>query len=205
MQVGWPDGIPSATNTAARRPALPAPKSGPRAARWKWRRLSQIQSPYRRPVDRRLTQGGSWTSNTTPTQLTYSLDLAPGGLSWSEGPGSTADAVARALQEWSNVADITFTKVGIDSNEQFNTSTADMAFSLSYGQMIRRFGLIGFAEFPDPSISDNFRNQAGEPRLRTGFDGNSYPHPEGDVFIEDKWSGFSDTQPGGRRIPGDHA
>src|SRR5882724_1227494 len=195
MQAGWPDGYSVGHEYSGAASGLAGAEVRP--ARCEVEMATPVSNSVPLtgdPLIDGLTQGGSWTPNGTPTQLTYSLDLAPGGLSWSD---STADAVARALQEWSNVADLTFTKVGVTSGEQFNDSTADMAFSLSFGQMIRRFGLIGFAVFPDPSISDDFRNQLVNRVFRSSFDGSSYPHPEGDVFIEAKWSGFSDTQPGG--------
>src|SRR4030095_2365 len=105
-----------------------------------------------------LIQGGSRTTDGSPAhtahQLTYSLDLSPSGVSWS---ADVAKALEQALTAWSNVADISFTKVGTDSSVQFNLdASADLAFALANGEMRRHHGLIGFSDFPDPNTAAGF-------------------------------------------------
>src|SRR5262249_61692072 len=82
-----------------------------------------------------LLQGGSWTTDGNPAdtahQLTYSITNVPARV---YAPQFT-DAIAAAFAAWSSVADITFTKTGIDWQTQFNDSAADLAVSLTGGQL----------------------------------------------------------------------
>src|SRR5262249_45120354 len=113
-----------------------------------------------------------------------------------------ANTVAQALQAWANVADITFVKSNEGPNTPFELSGADLAFSLADGQLVqRRIGAIGLSDFPDPSGAADFRSFMDFMwrSFNVTYD-TSYPHPEGDVFLESNWSGWGDFQPGGAEL-----
>jgi len=91
----------------------------------------------------------------------------------------------RGPQEWSNVADHHLTKVGIDSNEQFKPKHRGYGFQpFPYGQMIRRFGLIGSRSFR----TRPYRAISGKPACNRGssarLERQQLPASRGRLFIE---------------------
>ena len=144
-----------------------------------------------------LVQGGSWTadgsSSDTAHQLTYSLTWL-GNRSIADW---LADPISSALAAWSDVADISFTKVGPDWVTPVTDSNADLTFH-AHGRVRRDFGAVGLAVFPDPHNGDAFLQALSEVLGTT--DRSNYPNPEGDVFIETSSPGVTYTQPGGAEL-----
>jgi Ca2+-binding RTX toxin-like protein len=133
-----------------------------------------------------LVQGSSWQFGGGPRTLTYSFNL-------NDGPGGAftgvfIDAVNRALAEWSNVANISFQNIA--SGSFYYESQADLAFTLTGNELQRDLGAVGLAVFPDPAF-------AGTLRDGFGFTAADYPNPEGDVFLDNFYSGFSFLYAGG--------
>ena len=144
-----------------------------------------------------LMQGSSWTFQGQPRQLTYSLNLnfdidtqgtvtAGVGGTWPANP-AIADAVARALAAWSTVANIGFSR--ITSGTYLFQSTADIAFALTGDDLQAAVGAVGLGFFPDPAYATASINDFGYTRTE-------YPRPEGDVLLDNFYSGFASVADG---------
>ena len=148
------------------------------------------------PLKDGLLQGGSWTF-AGERVVTYSLNLnfdinhqgqvvpAPGGT-WEASPGMT-DAFTRAIAAWANVIDVRFQKV--TSGSYVFESTADIAVALT-GTDLQRAGNIAMGLFPDPATARSLISDFG-------YSAAQYPRPEGDVFLDNFYSGFSYLNDGG--------
>ncbi len=132
-----------------------------------------------------LVQGGSWRFAESPV-LTYSLNLDEGYVvDWT---AAHADALARAFQAWSSVADLTFQV--ISSGTYSNESSADIAAALSSDSVPDHPELAGVGLPPDTDLG-NLILGAG------GIDRTTYPGPEGDVYFLTRHPAFQYLQPGG--------
>lgn len=127
-----------------------------------------------------LTCGASWTFPTADHLLTYSFS------SWPDFTGGTwtqpwEDAMRGALQQWANVADLRFVESG--SGTSIDQSPADMAFAQTWviGYL---FGAAAMGLPPSPIIVDQITNRP------------VWPHGEGDILLNQLWSGFSSLEPG---------
>ncbi len=138
-----------------------------------------------------LLQGGSWTSFTNfrdfPDRLhvpvlTYSFSLEPG----TDGAWTPAlqNAVRYAFDQWSAVANLTFSELG--SGSAIESSLADLAIAPigSFGA-----GLLAIGIFPDPEAADQL---FGHP--------SSYLKPEGDIYFDDQVSPMKELKPGGAGV-----
>jgi len=121
-----------------------------------------------------LVQGGRWSSGS----LTYSFHDE-----WSFGYWSTAQtsSVEGALQTWSAVANLNFTRVETYGGWTEN-SPADMAFSLVDG-MGAVTGAAAIGVSPDTDVGDYVRDYLGW-ALDTYLSTYDYPRPEGDIFFD---------------------
>ena len=137
-----------------------------------------------------LTQGSAWQFGGGPRVITYSLSVndtvddsgRPLGGTWAQSP-ALQDAVERAFALWANVADITFQRISVDG--VFSQSPADIAVVLTGNELGDEFLAVGI--FPDPSYVDRIFDE------RT-----VYPHPEGDIAIDNYDSVFATLQQGSR-------
>ena len=142
-----------------------------------------------------LAQGGSWVF-AGPRVLTYSLNInfddGPGGgfIPGSGGnwTGPLGDAFGRALTAWSNVANLTFQLA--NSGTYFFESSADIAAAVTGNDLLMQVDAIGFGIFPDAGIGNSFLQALG-------FTRTSYPRPEGDVFFDNYYEGYSYLDDGG--------
>lgn len=134
-----------------------------------------------------LTQGSAWQFS-GPRVLTYSFSLYDVGAEYAWTP-TWRNAIRQALEEWSNVADITFSEVG--SGTDFTVSPADIAFSLSGRDLSEGSitGLLAAGIFPSPTFASLFRDAAK-------VEGVTYANPEGDVFFDHLNSAFASVAPG---------
>lgn len=135
-----------------------------------------------------LTWGAAWQFGAAPHVLTYSLSLNdnPNGGAWSTAMSS---AVGAALAAWSNVANISFLESG--SGTVYTQSTADLAFILTGNELQTNVpGVVGLGLPPSPSFADTLLTTGGGNRT-------VYPQPEGDIALDNYYSGFSYTNPGG--------
>ena len=145
-----------------------------------------------------LAQGGAWQFGTGARTLTYSFninfDLGFGGgiVPGSGGNWTTplVEAVNRALAEWSNVANISFQNIA--SGTYYFESNADLAFTLTGAdlQSDPETPALALGIFPDNSFAALVRDIHAEVGI-------AYPKPEGDVFIDNYYPGFSVLYPGG--------
>ena len=135
-----------------------------------------------------LTWGAAWQFGGGARVLTYSLSLNdnPNGGAWN---AAMSDAVRAALAAWSNVANISFVESG--SGTVYTQSTADLAFILTGNELQTDApGVVGLGLPPSPSFANSL--------LATGGGNRSmYPQPEGDVALDNYYSGFGYTSPGG--------
>lgn len=132
-----------------------------------------------------LTWGAAWQFGGGAQVLTYSLSLNdnPNGGAWN---ATLSDAVRAALAAWSNVANISFVESG--SGTAFNLSTADLAFILTGNELPTNApGVVGLGLPPSPSFANSL----------LGGNRSAYPQPEGDIALDNYYSGFGYTSPGG--------
>jgi len=133
-----------------------------------------------------LTWGAAWDFSGDVHTLTYSLSLndSPNGGAWTP---ALSNAVRLALAEWSNVANLTFVESG--SGGVYDQSPADLAFILT-GNEMQAQGVVGLGLPPSPSYADSLLAASGGTRT-------AYRQPEGDVALDNYYSGFSYLDPGG--------
>lgn len=140
------------------------------------------------PIDG-LVQGSAWSFGGGPAVLTYSLNVndtesSPGvplGGTWAQY-GALANAVDRAFAEWVKVSNFTFTAIGVGG--VYNTSSADIAVTLTGSDLQTNFGAASLGFFPDPIFGNVIREAA----IAEGF---TYPNPEGDLFFDNFLPAFS--------------
>lgn len=125
-----------------------------------------------------LVEGGKWYLTGTRT-LTYSFhDTAYG--SWT---AAGKQMFADALQAWSNVANINFAQAtGISTSTPTGQSTADLAFTAA-GSHLADFTsdqAVAVGVFPDSAWGNSMRYWLGESI-------SSYPQPEGDIYIDQRY------------------
>ncbi|MBK7016909.1 MAG: M10 family metallopeptidase C-terminal domain-containing protein [Sulfuritalea sp.] len=135
-----------------------------------------------------LTWGAAWQFGGGAQVLTYSLSLNdnPNGGAWNT---TMSNAVWAALAAWSNVANISFVESG--SGTVYTQSTADLAFILTGNELQTEMpGAVGVGLPPSPSLANAWLAAGGGNR-------SVYPQPEGDVALDNYYSGFSYTSPGG--------
>ena len=135
-----------------------------------------------------LTWGAAWQFGGGAQVLTYSLSLNdnPNGGAWN---ATMSNAVRAALAAWSNVANISFVESG--SGTVYTQSTADLAFILTGNEMQSAVpGVVGLGLPPSPSFANSLLASGGGDRY-------VYPQPEGDIALDNYYSGFSYTSPGG--------
>lgn len=138
-----------------------------------------------------LVQGSAWQFGNGPRVITYSLsinDNAAGGTWGSQY--SLAFAVHRAFDAWAAVANVTF--VETDSGSVYLSSTADIAV-IPTGNELQQIsegmlGALGF--FPSPAYIESFFASLGATR-------SDYPHPEGDVLLDNYTQPFQYLDNGG--------
>lgn len=133
-----------------------------------------------------LIEGGSWSPKPT-TVLTYSLnhtEYETSGFSWTSAYSTT---VSQVLAAWAAVVDIRFTQ--ISSGYYSYQSSADIAIAPASG-ILNEYGAAAAGIFPDTAWGDTFLADLGVSR-------SFYPNPEGDLFINEVYEGFSYLQPGG--------
>ncbi|MBI4989460.1 MAG: hypothetical protein HZC23_11625 [Rhodocyclales bacterium] len=133
---------------------------------------------------RGLLQGGSWQFSGSHL-LTYALHTDTPTYTWTAGHIS---AVAQAFAAWSAVADIQFQSVTTGATAQF--SPADLAIVLS-GQLNSYYpSAAAIGVIPDPGLANAVLASLGMNRA-------SYPHPEGDVWLNAAVPDVSYSAPGG--------
>ena len=135
-----------------------------------------------------LTWGAAWQFGGGAQVLTYSLSLNdnPNGGAWNT---TMSNAVRAALAAWSNVANISFVESG--SGTVYTQSTADLAFILTGNELQTEMpGAVGVGLPPSPSLANAWLAAGGANR-------SVYPQPEGDIALDNYYSGFSYTSPGG--------
>lgn len=125
-----------------------------------------------------MLEGGSWRFSGAHT-LTYSFSLndTPGMQ-----PAWTADlkaAVVRGFAAWSAVADLQFVEAG--SGTVYTQSPADLAIALTGTELQTDYGAVGMAMFPNTE----------------GSGWGTWPHPSGDIFLDNGYSGFRYLSTGG--------
>jgi Ca2+-binding RTX toxin-like protein len=122
-----------------------------------------------------VIQGGAWTAALPgdPIVLTYSFynDSDYTSKQWT---ASEKANIAKALDAWASVANISFVYVEADG-DSFLTANVDMPFTWAGDNG----NVIGMALFPDPDYVDS--------QFLPGFleDRTTYAQPEGDVFLFD--------------------
>jgi serralysin len=134
-----------------------------------------------------LIQGSAWQFGGGPHALSYSLSLndSPNGGAWS---GGLAAAVRLAFDNWSYVANLSFTETS--DFTVFTQSTAEIAVTLTGDDIQQAIpGAVGLGIFPSPSYGDLFVTLGD-------YDRASYPRPEGDVFLDNSFSGYNLLTPG---------
>src|SRR3990167_994677 len=141
------------------------------------------------PIDDRfingLLQGGKWQLNSSHV-VTYSFSHTTYERQfWTS---SQQAAVSKALSVWSAVADIKFQNI---PSGNINQSKADISFGLA-GRLLHQEapGAAAIGLFPDHNIGSDFLSELGISRVQ-------YPNPEGDIFFDDTYIGFSYLQSGG--------
>ncbi|MBI5107138.1 MAG: M10 family metallopeptidase C-terminal domain-containing protein [Rhodocyclales bacterium] len=135
-----------------------------------------------------LTWGAAWQFGGGAQVLTYSLSLNdnPNGGAWT---ATMSNAVRAALAAWSNVANISFVESG--SGTVYTQSAADLAFILTGNELQTNVpGVVGLGLAPSPSFANSLLAAGGGDR-------SVYPQPEGDIALDNYYSGFSYTAPGG--------
>ena len=153
-----------------------------------------------------LVQGSSWTFGGGPRVLTWSLNInedhtsyppgppepGPGG-EWDDHPGMAA-AVARALEAWGRVIDVSFQQLVAPPDQYYFESSADLAITLTGDDLDRVYGqrVAGAALFPDAQYVEENAYSDEE-----GIDRATYPTPEGDVFLDNFEPHFDYLEPGG--------
>ena len=154
-----------------------------------------------------LVQGSTWEFGAGPHLITWSLNInedyttypgpdpqpGPGG-EWDDHPGM-AEAVAKVLAAWADVANITFQQIVVPADQYYFESDADIAFTLTGDDLDRVFAperVAGAAIFPDADYVDDPGNWNGAP-----IDRSIYPAPEGDVFLDNFEPHFGFLAPGG--------
>src|SRR5262245_13978895 len=127
-----------------------------------------------------IRQGSSWDFGGGAHVLTYSLSLNDRTpvTGWS---GSFQAAIQQALGAWSAVADLQFVESG--SGTAFTSSGADLAITLTGNRLTNNLGAVGLGVFPDPNFATTFENAVQ-------YNRGTYPRPEGDVFLDNFYSGF---------------
>lgn len=129
-------------------------------------------------------EGGSWQFP-GPHLLTYALHTDSPSYSWSAGHVS---AVAQVFAAWSAVANIQFQIVATGATAQL--SPADLAVVLSAQLDTYYPNTAAIGVFPDPGIADVLLSSLGMTRV-------TYPHPEGDVWLNATTPDVSYYAPGG--------
>lgn len=145
-----------------------------------------------------LLQGSAWMFS-GPAVLTYSFNTnfdytaqgtpvpAPGG-DWSSNAPLQA-AMELVLARWAAVANLNFAYSAADSGGFAFASSADMAIVLTGSDLQQTFTAVAVGFFPDPGYADATLADSGYTRLQ-------YPRPEGDVLIDNHFSGFQSLQDG---------
>src|SRR5689334_16491146 len=129
-----------------------------------------------------LTQGSAWRF-TGAHALTYSFSLDDEPASRVLWTTPWKSAFAAAVNEWSNVANVSFSELGSGTN--FNVSSADLAITLTSDD--QGVDLVGLGIFPSPSFAAVLR--AADPTF-------PYPRPEGDIFYVATSPGFASLERG---------
>jgi hypothetical protein len=149
------------------------------------------------PLKNGLLQGSSWVFF-GPRILTYSYNVnfdyddngqpipGPGG-NWAANPALAA-AIVKALATWSAVANVGFSSI-VSGNYVFQ-STADISFGLTGDDLVTSIGAAALGFFPDPAYATSILDEAGYTRTQ-------YPRPEGDVLLDNYYSGFNHLADGG--------
>ncbi|MCX7167908.1 MAG: M10 family metallopeptidase C-terminal domain-containing protein [Rhodocyclales bacterium] len=135
-----------------------------------------------------LIWGAAWQFGGGAHMLTYSLSLndSPNNPAWTT---ALSNAARLALADWSNVANLTFVESG--SGSVYRQSSADLALILTGNELQTNMaGLVGLGLPPSPSFADSFLAGIYESRA-------TYPHPEGDVALDNYYTGFNYLNPGG--------
>jgi Ca2+-binding RTX toxin-like protein len=127
-----------------------------------------------------LVQGGQWLFGGQPV-LTYSFNYS--GYEYTGWDSDLKQGVADAFNAWSAVANVRFQLQ--QSGHYFYESLADMAVTLTGDYLQWEFGASAMGIFPDPPFAEDVL-------LSMGWDRAFYPKPEGDLFFDDGYWGFSD-------------
>ena len=129
-----------------------------------------------------LSQGSSWSFPGTRV-LSYSLNNIAEGSIWT---APEIAAVDKAFDAWEAVANVTFTRWGGPNQFEFFTSPADLAlgFTGNYLSALIEPGTLGYAIFPSAVTGNQFLNDLSI-LVSQPFTRSEYPHPEGDIFIDD--------------------
>jgi Ca2+-binding RTX toxin-like protein len=133
---------------------------------------------------RGLLQGGSWIF-TGPRLLTYSLHSDTLLASWSD---AQTVAVDRAFAAWAAVANIQFKRVAGPTD--YTLTAADLAITISADLASVYPGATAVGVFPDPAYANTLLLGLGMGRF-------SYPHPEGDIFLNVFATELNYFSPGG--------
>jgi Ca2+-binding RTX toxin-like protein len=133
---------------------------------------------------RGLLQGGSWVF-TGPRLLTYSLHSDTLLASWSD---AQTVAVDQAFAAWAAVANIQFKRVAGPTD--YTLTAADLAITISADLASVYPGATAVGVFPDPAYADTLLSGLGMGRF-------SYPHPEGDIFLNVFATELNYFSPGG--------
>ncbi len=146
------------------------------------------------PLKDGLLQGSSWVFGSDPHALTYSLSLNDSAIGgpWSSS-SITSSLVQYAFTQWSNVANVTFTESG--SGTPFYQSTADIAVTLT-GNDLQQIGAIGLGLFPSPVTANDIYPDTVIPGTNQPYSRATWPKPEGDVFLDNYYSAFSNSNLG---------
>src|SRR5258708_10161478 len=146
------------------------------------------------PLKDGLLTGRSGVFGSDPHALTYSLSLNDSeiGGPWSSS-SLTSSLVQYAFTQWSNVANVTFTESG--SGTPFYQSTADIAVTLT-GNDLQQIGAIGLGIFPSPVAANDIYPDTVIPGTNQPYSRATWPKPEGDVFLDNYYSAFSNSNLG---------
>ncbi|MBI1731574.1 MAG: M10 family metallopeptidase C-terminal domain-containing protein [Gammaproteobacteria bacterium] len=122
-----------------------------------------------------LLDRSSWLADGDGVVLTWSAHNAGGAWTSAE-----LILVRAAFDAWSAVANVDF--VELESNDSYRFTTADIAMVATGDRLIRLEDAVGLAFLPifDPSPT---------PLFGFVFTFEEYPHPEGDIFIDDPGTG----------------
>lgn len=144
----------------------------------------------------RLLEGGSWILSGNRV-ITYSLHSPEPGSIWT---ATEVQAVDAAFASWEAVANIDFKRVGGPDSYNPFTSPADIAVIFTGYELSSLIapGLLGLGNFPDPTYINNIFLPSLSFLVGFNVTRSLYPHPEGDIFIDDfSGSWFPYLYPGG--------